>query len=219
MNTHSELAVSIVQPLTWETHWHTTVGQCSAPSKLDEYDWSIEQRRMRPFNDSFVYPIHKNTICWYALMLVAPGTRTRIFMLAWKTIVQKYFPGAGGIRIATMPIQLGLATPSRLPITNASCGMMMVIGVETAQIGNMGQKVTTGRRQSTSLCYQVHLQSHLGRLEEKMHKSRPEDALVWLVKSANIIQGVFLTGPPHFQYQKEKLLLANGSGCSRKFFI
>ena len=170
MNTHSELVVSIMQPLTWETHWHTTTGLCSAPSKLYGYDWSIEQRRMRPFNDSFVYPIHKNTICWYALMLVAPGTRTRIFMLAWKTIVQKYFPGAGGIRIATMPIQLGLATPSKLPIINASCGMMMVIGVETSQIGNMGQKVTTGRRQSTSLCYQVHLQSHLGRLEERCTK-------------------------------------------------
>ena len=31
--------------------------------------------------------------------------------------------------------------------------------------------------------------------------------------------GCFLTGPPHFQYRKEKRLLANRSCCSMKFFI
>ena len=34
------------------------------------------------------------------------------------------------------------------------------------------------------------------------------------------IYGVFfLAGPPHFQYRKEKRLLANGSCCSMRFFI
>ena len=40
-----------------------------------------------------------------------------------------------------------------------------------------------------------------------------------LLPARKMIQGVFLTGPPHFQYRKEKWLLANQSCCSMKFFI